>query len=65
MDCKTARRKIDSYFVDPAPSKETEEALRDVLYNHLTMGTTVEKHNVSCQTCWDYYEEMKQRYCGG
>jgi len=62
--CKDAIRDIDFYFSIPwqDENKETEEALQRAI-KHMTKGTTLEKHNVSCVKCWNYYHEMKQKYC--
>jgi len=66
MDCKTAKEKIDFFFSGQEKmSQEQEQALNEVLYKHLTVGTTIRKHNVSCQSCWDYYQGKKRHYCGG
>ena len=66
MNCKTAKKKIDFFFLGAGtPTEKREEVLNDVLYKHLTVGSTVRKHNVSCQLCWDYYQGMKQQHCGG
>lgn len=64
--CKDAIRDIDFYFSIPwqDENKETEEALQRAI-KHMTKGTTLEQHKVSCIKCWKYYHEMKQTYCGG
>ena len=66
IGCKAAKEKIDFFFSGAGKrSQQQEEAINDVLYNHLTIGSTIGKHNVSCHPCWDYYQGMKQRHCGG
>jgi hypothetical protein len=66
MDCEAARKKIDFFFSTPGvPSRSQETVLDNALYNHMTVGTTVGHHNVSCQSCWDYYQGLKREHCGG
>ena len=71
MSCKIAIKFIDRFFSMPNHSSNEnlqslrEDLLNDVLYSHLTVGSKVGKHNVSCQPCWDYYQGMKRRHCGG
>ena len=72
--CWNAERDMDHYFSagvgtikydkllhrDP----EAEAALQRAL-DHMTENTTLGKHNVSCPKCWERYEALKRRYCGG
>lgn len=62
--CEEVIKDIDFYFSRPENSDEMAKALIRAL-DHMTEGTTREKHNVSCSRCWNYYQEMKRRYCGG
>ncbi len=62
--CKLAKQDIDFFFSRPVPNNSKDKALNRAL-EHMTQGTTPEKHNVSCQNCWDYYQKMKQKHCGG
>jgi len=62
--CKDAKEDIDLVFSGKSV-QEHIDALDRALDWHMTVGTTVEKHNISCQSCWDYYQEMKRRHCGG
>jgi len=65
--CKDAIRDIDFYFSgdEGKTTQEQDKALNRALYEHMTLGTVLKKHNIACQKCWDYYQEMKRRYCGG
>lgn len=64
--CKDARSDIDYFFqynniyCGPKATKGLKRAIE-----HMTQGTTVGHHNISCQPCWDYRMGMKQKYCGG
>lgn len=64
-----ARRDIDLFFSirwdDQQRQLERDNALENALYKHLTVGTNVEKYNVACRECWDYYQEQKRKYEGG
>lgn len=67
--CEDCRKDIDFFFEGPAwvdyqPSREQEEAQNRAL-GHMTAGSTHGKHNIDCQKCWDYYEGMKRKHCGG
>ena len=65
--CEDAKKDIDFFFSgERTPEKpEQEEALKRALYEHMTKGSKIGKHNIACQKCWDYYQEMKRTYCGG
>lgn len=62
--CEEAHYDIEFFFSSPKMDKGREEVLFRAL-EHMTQGTTVEKHNISCQPCWDFYMEMKRQHCGG
>jgi hypothetical protein len=62
--CEWARQDIDFYFSSPTPSQDKEAAMWRAL-EHMTADSTPDHHNVSCQACWKYYEELKQKHCGG
>ncbi|KKQ46129.1 MAG: hypothetical protein US63_C0006G0006 [Candidatus Moranbacteria bacterium GW2011_GWC2_37_8] len=64
--CRDAKSDIDFHFSHPWQSEKGEppEELFRALH-HMTKGTTLERHNVSCQKCWDYHEAMKRKHCGG
>lgn len=64
--CKTAKKNIDFFFSDPIGSnRKKDRALMVAIFKHMTVGSTLGNHIVSCQKCWDYYKKMKKRYCGG
>lgn len=64
--CAKAKDSMDLLFSTNAMfSKQQKETLNLIIYRHMTVGTTVDKHNISCKSCWDYYDKLKQRYCGG
>jgi len=71
MTCEMAKKMIDEFFAMPSTSSNDnlkalrEDLISDVIGSHLTVGSTVGKHNVSCQSCWDYYQSMKRKHCGG
>jgi len=63
--CENAIEDINFFFLRSArTSKEAEAALWRAIH-HMTKGTTLEKHNVSCPKCWAHYEKMKREHCGG
>ena len=62
--CEDAKKDID-FFFSGERSLEKEEALNRALYRHMTVGSALKKHNILCQKCWDYYQEMKREHCGG
>jgi len=63
--CRDSKADIDFFFSQPGQNKKgVPEELFSAL-NHMAKGTTLERHNVSCQKCWDYYMDMKRKHCGG
>ena len=62
--CEEARADVDYFFKRVKKSPKKEEALNRAI-EHMTKGTTRERHNVSCRKCWDYKEGMKKDHCGG
>lgn len=64
--CKDVIQDIDSYFSVhwQDENEKTKEAFQRAI-EHMTKGTTLEEHNVSCAKCWKHYQEMKRKYCGG
>lgn len=63
--CKDAKEDTDLFFSKGERSLEKEEALNRALYGHMTVGSTLKKHNVACWECWEYYQKMKKEHCGG
>ncbi|MBU3923208.1 hypothetical protein KJ684_03195 [Patescibacteria group bacterium] len=65
--CSDTKKDIDFYFFEQekANTKGKTEALNRAIYRHMTLGSVVGKHNISCQSCWRYYERMKKEHCGG
>jgi len=64
MDCKQCKSNIDAFFSTPSASEEQLRKMHAALA-HMTAGTTVKKHNVSCRPCWDYYQEQQRVHVGG
>jgi DNA-directed RNA polymerase subunit RPC12/RpoP len=65
-NCREALEDIDFYYSGKgANTPEQEKALNRALYGHMVVGSTKEKHQIACQKCWDYYQEMKRKHCGG
>ena len=62
--CKDAKKDIDFYFSKTENTRKMKKAIQRAI-DHMTQGTTVEKHNISCPECWRYYEQMKRKHCGG
>ncbi|HCU70834.1 MAG TPA: hypothetical protein DIC35_03745 [Candidatus Moranbacteria bacterium] len=62
--CSDAIKDINTFFEIKEINMEKMEAL-DRMLDHMTKGSTLGHHNISCQPCWDYYTEMKRKKCGG
>jgi len=64
--CENAKKDIDFFFSGEGnTTQKQEEALNRALYGHMTLGSIIGEHNISCQACWRYYQEMKRTHCGG
>lgn len=61
--CEEARIDIDVFFM--GVRTRYGQLAQDRALAHMTAGTTLGHHNISCQPCWDYYMEMKRKHCGG
>lgn len=67
LNCDEAKEKIDFFFSSPTVAgigKEQIQAWQEAL-QHMTFGTLVGRHKISCLSCWEYYEAKKREYCGG
>ena len=62
--CNDSRRDID-FFFSKKRGREKQMALNRSLLGHITASSTMRKHNIACQKCWDYCQEKKKRHCGG
>jgi hypothetical protein len=65
--CAECLRDIDAFFRDEAGAAGEEKgtpALNRAL-EHMTRGSTVQSHRVSCRPCWAYYMSQKRAHCGG
>jgi len=64
--CKDAKKDIDFYFSgEGKATREQEKAIKRAVFKHMTIGSTIEKHNIACRKCWNYYQRLKRKYCGG
>lgn len=64
--CEDVKKDVDFYFSGKGKTtQKQEEAIKRAIFKHMTVSSTLEKHNIACRKCWNYYQEMKRTYCGG
>ncbi|OGZ31959.1 MAG: hypothetical protein A2V69_03565 [Candidatus Portnoybacteria bacterium RBG_13_40_8] len=63
--CEDAKKDIDFFYSGTEGlTPDRVEALNRALYKHMTIRKTPER-NISCQKCWDYYQQMIREHYRG